>query len=197
MSEPGRSIMRIDISWLPALAATFMLVFARVGAMVMLLPALGEQNIPVRMKLAAAVLLTLIMLPLHQREFHIDMQSLGPLIVLMVQEILIGIVLGATARIAMAALQVAGSVIAQQMGLGFVTSVDPTQGEQGLLIGNFLTMLGVTLLFATDSHLIAALNDSYKIFAPGEAIATGDVASLATGAFAAAFKLGLQLSAPL
>jgi len=198
MSEPGRSIMRVDISWLPALAATFMLVFARVGAMVMLLPALGEQNIPVRMKLAAAVLLTLIMLPLHQREFHIDMQSLGPLIVLMVQEILIGIVLGATARIAMAALQVAGSVIAQQMGLGFVTSVDPTQGEQGLLIGNFLTMLGVTLLFATDSHhlLIAALNDSYKIFAPGEAIATGDVASLATGAFAAAFKLGLQLSAP-
>jgi len=131
MSEPGRSIMRIDISWLPALAATFMLVFARVGAMVMLLPALGEQNIPVRMKLAAAVLLTLIMLPLHQREFHIDMQSLGPLIVLMVQEILIGIVLGATARIAMAALQVAGSVIAQQMGLGFVTSVDRRKASRG------------------------------------------------------------------
>ena len=59
-------------------------------------------------------------------------------------------------------------------------------------------MLGVTLLFATDSHhlLIAALDDSYKIFAPGETIATGDVASLATSAFAAAFKLGLQISAP-
>ena len=190
--------MRIDISWLPQLDAAFILVFARVGAMVMVLPTLGEQNIPVRIKLAAAVLLTLIILPLHQQDFHIDMQSLSSLIVLMVQEILIGVVLGATAQVTMAALQVAGSIIAQQMGLGFVTSVDPTQGEQGLLVGNFLTMLGVTMLFATDSHhlLIAAINDSYKIFSPGEALASGDIAALATRAFAAAFKLGLQLAAP-
>jgi len=84
------------------------------------------------------------------------------------------------------------------MGLGFVTAVDPTQGQQGVLIGNFLTMLGVTLLFSTDSHhlVIEALSDSYKIFAPGELIPSGDVASLATRAFAAAFKIGLQLSAP-
>ncbi len=190
--------MRIDISWLPVLAAAFMLVFARVGAMVMLLPGLGETNIPVRVKLSIALLLTLILLPLHRQAYNIDMQSLASLLVLMLHEIIIGIVLGATARVTLAALQVAGSVIAQQMGLGFVTSVDPTQGEQGLLIGNFLTMLGVTLLFATDSHhlVIAALSESYSIFAPGETVATGDVASLATGAFAAAFKLGLQLSAP-
>ncbi len=190
--------MRIDISWLPQLAAAFMLVFARVGAMVMVLPTLGEQNIPVRIKLAATVLLTLIILPLHQQDFHIDMQSLSSLIVLMVQEILIGVVLGATAQVTMAALQVAGSIIAQQMGLGFVTSIDPTQGEQGLLVGNFLTMLGVTMLFATDSHhlLIAAINDSYKIFSPGEALASGDIAALATRAIAAAVRLGLQLAAP-
>jgi flagellar biosynthetic protein FliR len=48
--------MRIDISLLPVLAAAFMLVFARIGAMVMLLPALGESNIPVRIKLAIALL---------------------------------------------------------------------------------------------------------------------------------------------
>ena len=163
--------MRIDISLLPALAAAFMLVFARIGAMVMLLPGLGETNIPVRIKLAIALLLTLIILPLHRAAYHIDMSSIAPLLVLMVHEIIIGIVLGATARVTLSALQVAGSVIAQQMGLGFVTAVDPTQGQQGLLIGNFLTLLGMTLLFATDSHhlVIAALNDSYTIFSPGRA----------------------------
>jgi flagellar biosynthetic protein FliR len=100
--------------------------------------------------------------------------------------------------VTLSALQVAGSIIAQQMGLGFVTSVDPTQGQQGLLIGNFLTLLGVTMLFATDSHhlVIAALDDSYKVFAPGETMSSGDVASLATTAFTAAFRIGLQLSAP-
>jgi flagellar biosynthetic protein FliR len=190
--------MRIDVSYLPALAAAFMLAFARIGAMVMLMPGLGEANIPVRIKLSIALLLTLIMLPLHRQAYHVDMQSLTALLVMMLQEIFIGIVLGATARVTLGALQVAGSVIAQQMGLGFVTSVDPTQGQQGLLIGNFLTMLGITLLFATDSHhlVIAALNDSYAIFAPGETMASGDVAALATRAFAAAFKIGLQLSAP-
>ena len=160
--------MRIDISLLPALAATFMLVFARVGAMVMLLPGFGESNIPVRIKLGIALLLTLIILPLHRAAYHVDLTSMSSLGVLMVHEIVIGIVLGATARVTLSALSVAGSVIAQQLGLGFVTAVDPTQGQQGLIIGNFLTILGVTLLFATDSHylVIAALNESYRISRP-------------------------------
>jgi flagellar biosynthesis protein FliR len=190
--------MRVDISLLPALAATFMLVFARVGAMVMLMPGFGESNIPVRIKLGIALLLTLIILPLHRAAYQVDLTSMSSLGVLMVHEIVIGIVLGATARVTLSALAIAGSVIAQQLGLGFVTAVDPTQGQQGLLIGNFLTILGVTLLFATDSHhlVIAALNESYRIFSPGEVMSSGDVAALATRAFAAAFKIGMQLSAP-
>jgi len=190
--------MRIDISLLPILAAAFMLTFARVGAMVMLLPGLGETNIPVRIKLSVALLLALIILPLHRADYHIDMNSMAALLVLMIYEILIGVVLGATARVTLAALQVAGAVIAQQLGLGFVTTIDPTQGQQGVLIGNFLTLLGVTMLFATDSHhlVIAALNDSYSIFRPGEVVPSGDVAELATRAFTAAFKIGMQLAAP-
>jgi flagellar biosynthetic protein FliR len=190
--------MRIDVSLLPALGAAFMLAFARIGAMVMLLPGLGEIFIPVRVKLAIALLLTLIILPLHRAAYHVDMQSITPLAVLMVHEIIIGVVLGVTARVTLAALQVAGSIIAQQLGLGFVTSIDPTQGQQGALMGNFLTLLGIALLFATDTHylVIAALSDSYRIFSPGELMPSGDVAALATRAFAGAFKIGLQLSAP-
>jgi flagellar biosynthetic protein FliR len=190
--------MRIDISLLPALAAAFMLVFARVGAMVMLLPGFGEVNIPVRARLGIALALTLILLPLHRAAFHVDMGSVAPMAVLLVQEIVIGVVLGATARVTLSALAVAGSVIAQQLGLGFVTTVDPTQGQQGALIGNFLTVLALTLLFATDMHhlVIAALSESYRIFAPGELMSSADVASLATRAFATAFKIGIQLAAP-
>ena len=190
--------MRIDVSLLPALAAAFMLVFARIGAMVMLLPGLGESSIPVRVKLAIALLLTLVILPLHRAAYHVDMGSMAPLLVLMIHEIVIGVVLGATARVTLSALQVAGSVIAQQLGLGFVTAVDPTQGQQGILIGNFLTIIGITLLFATDMHhlVIAALTDSYTIFKPGELMSSGDVAMLATKTFTVAFKIGVQLSAP-
>jgi len=75
--------MHVDISLLPVLAATFMLVFARVGAMVMLLPGLGESNIPVRIKLAIALLLTLIILPLHRQAYQINMDSMVPLAVML------------------------------------------------------------------------------------------------------------------
>ena len=76
--------MRIDISLLPVLAAAFMLAFARIGAMVMLMPGLGEANIPVRIKLSIALLLTLIILPLHRSAYHIDMESMSALVVLMI-----------------------------------------------------------------------------------------------------------------
>ena len=157
-----------------------------------------REQYPGARQASIALLLTLILLPLHRSAYHVDMGSMASLTVLMLHEIVIGIVLGATARVTLSALQVAGSVIAQQLGLGFVTAVDPTQGQQGLLIGNFLTVLGLTLLFATDTHhlVIAALNESYRIFSPGELLSTGDVAALATRAFAEAFKIGLQLSAP-
>src|ERR1700722_6145709 len=122
--------------------------------MLMLLPGLGEQNISPRLRLTIALILATVLLPLHQRAYHIDTSALAPSMVLLVEEILIGAVLGLTARLTISALAVAGSVIAQQLGLGFVTTVDPTQGEQGVLIGNFLTMLGITLFFATNMHYL-------------------------------------------
>lgn len=190
--------MRIDISFLPALAAAFLLVFARVGTMVMLLPGLGEANMPVRIRLTIALILTAIILPLHRAAYTIDLQAMGPVLTLLFQEIIIGAVLGLTARLAISALQIAGSVVAQQLGLGFVTAVDPTQNQQGMLVGNFLAVLGVALIFATDLHhlVIAALNDSYRLFQPGEMPVVGDVAQLITRTIAAAFKIGIQLSAP-
>src|SRR6185312_14033186 len=85
-----------------------------------------------------------------------------------------------------------------QMGLGFVTAVDPTQGQQGMIVGNFLAVLGITLIFATDMHylVIAALNDSYILFRPGEVPILGDIAHVLTNTVSGAFRIGIQLSAP-
>jgi len=190
--------VQVDLSFLPALGAAFLLVFARTGTMLMLLPGLGEQSISARLRLTIALVLAAVLLPLHRAAYPIDTGALAPALVMLVEEILVGAVLGLTARLTISALEVAGSVIAQQLGLGFVTAVDPSQGEQGIIIGNFLTMLGITLFFATDMHhlVIAALNDSYTLFEPGEVPAVGDVAALVTKTASGAFRIGIQLSAP-
>jgi flagellar biosynthetic protein FliR len=190
--------MRVDISFLPALAAAFLLVFARIGMMVMMLPGIGEQTMPSRVRLGIALVLTAILLPAHQKAYTVNLNAIGPVLVLLFQEIVVGAVLGLTARLAVSALQVTGSVVAQQLGLGFVTAIDPTQNQQGLLVGNFLTVLGVALVFATDLHhlVIAALNDSYTIFQPGELPLMGDAAQHVTRIVATSFRIGIQLSAP-
>jgi flagellar biosynthesis protein FliR len=190
--------MHIDISFLPALAAAYLLTFARVGTLVMLLPGLGEMTVPTRVRLAVALVLTAILLPLHEKAYTIDLKALGPVLLMLAEEMLIGAVLGLTARLAISALQVAGSVVAQQLGLGFVTAIDPTQDQQGVLVGNFLTMLGIALIFATDLHhlVIAALNDSYTLFQPGELLSVGDMAQHITQVVTTAFRIGIQLSAP-
>jgi flagellar biosynthetic protein FliR len=190
--------MQIDVSFLPNFAAAFLLAFARIGTMVMLLPGLGELSIPPRVRLTLALVLTAVIMPLHRSAYQVDLQSFAPIVLLLGQEFLVGAVLGVLVRLTVAVLQIAGSVAAQQMGLGFVTAVDPTQGQQGMIVGNFLAVLGITLIFASDLHylIIAALNDSYALFRPGEIPVIGDVANLLSGTVASAFRIGIQLAAP-
>src|SRR6185295_12938167 len=130
--------MRIDVSFLPVFAASFLLSFARIGTMVMLLPGLGELTVSPRVRLTIALVLTAVILPLHRTDYQLDLRAFGPVVIALVEELLVGAVLGLVARLTIAALQVAGSVAAQQMGLGFVTAVDPTLGQQGMIVGNFL-----------------------------------------------------------
>jgi len=190
--------MQIDVSFLPTYAAVFMLCFARIGTMVMLLPGLGELTVSPRVRLTIALVLTAVIMPLHRGDYQLDLRSFWPVLLMLGQELLIGAVLGMLTRLTIASLQIAGSVVAQQMGLGFVTAVDPTQGQQGMIVGNFLGLLGITLIFATDLHhlVIAALNDSYVIFRPGEIPYLGDVAHALTNTVTTTFRVGIQLSAP-
>ena len=161
------SQMQIDLSFLPALGAAFILVFARIGAMVMLLPGLGE-DIPARVRLTIALILTLVLLPLHRAAYHSTCSRSRP-----------GGHAGARDHYrrragrygARHARGLAGGRLghrtAARAWLRHIGRSD--SGPAGRIVGNFLTLLGITLLFATDTHylVIAALNDSYKIFSAG------------------------------
>ena len=88
--------------------------------------------------------------------------------------------------------------MAQQLGLAFAMTVDPAMGGQQAAVGNFLTLLGLTLIFAFDLHhlAIAAIRDSYAFLPPTGIPGTGDAAALAIKAVGRDFALAVQLSAP-
>jgi flagellar biosynthesis protein FliR len=191
--------MTVNISFLPSLAAVFLLMFARLGTMAMLMPGLGERGIPVRVRLVIALVLTLVMLPLYRDTYSVTLDAgFAPILGVLIQEVLIGAVLGLTARLALSALLVAGTAIAYQLGLGFSMAVDPTQDQQSVIVSNFLAILGVALIFATDMHHLAigALDESYNLFKPGTVLPSGDVAELMVTTVSGAFRVGIQLAAP-
>jgi flagellar biosynthetic protein FliR len=191
--------MTISISFLPSLAAVFLLMFARLGTMAMLMPGLGERGVPVRIRLVVAVILTLLLMPVYRDAYAVNLASgFAPLIGVLIQEILIGAVLGLTGRLALSALAIAGTTIAYQLGLGFSMALDPSQDQQSVILSNFLTILGVALIFATDLHHVAigALDESYNLFRPGTMLPSGDVAELMITTVSGAFRVGIQLAAP-
>jgi flagellar biosynthetic protein FliR len=188
----------ITIELLPQTAFVFMLVFARLGSMVMLMPALGEVAVPAQIRVILALVLSAIMMPLVAGSYSAIPPTIPGLAMAVMSEVMIGIFIGMSAKLVMSALHVAGNIIALQTGLAFAQNVDPTQGTQGALISSFLSMLAVTLIFTTGLHhlLIAAMRDSYVLFHPGDVFPVGDFLALAVKMVSGAFVLGVQLASP-
>lgn len=192
--NPGR---QMQIAILPEISALFVLVFARVGTLVMLMPGIGERFILSRARLSLAFFVALVMLPMARSTITLPSEpaAVGGLLI---SEILIGLALGSCVRLLMGALQTAGLIVAQTMGLGFAMTVDPSGGMQNPSIGNFLSMLGITLILASDLHHVAlvAIHESYRLLPPGGFPDVGDVLGLAVKAMSRGFALAVQISAP-
>ena len=148
--------------------------------MIMLLPAIGEGGIPARVRLVLALAVTVALTPTVQHAYPQaaptgEMQ----LFLWVAQEATAGSDRRHVAHHHGRAEH--GRVpIATQTGLAYAQTVDPTQHEQGAVMGNFLSMLGAVLIFLTDMHHLAigAISGSYKMIPPGAALPTGDMAEL-------------------
>lgn len=186
------------IRLLPEFAALFVLVFARVGALVMFLPGLGEQTVPMRARLAFALLLTLLFMPVARPLITVDLARPEMIVGLLFTELSIGIMIGAAIRLSLSAMQTAGTIISQQIGLSFAAMFDPVTRAQSAAISTFLVLSATAMVFALDLHhlSIRAIHDSYALFAPGSLPATGDAAQLALRTAAGAFAIGVQMSLP-
>jgi flagellar biosynthetic protein FliR len=188
----------MTIRLLPEFAALFMLVMARVGALVMLMPGIGDRAIPPRARLALALLLTLMLVPLVRPMVSLAGLEPATLVGLALGEVLVGLMLGAALRVTLAAMQVAGVIVAQQMGLSVAATIDPASGSQNPSIATFLVLLATAMIFAMDLHHLAirGVVDSYRMITPGQLPATGDAAQFVARTFAGAFLVGVQISAP-
>lgn len=188
--------MTLDL--LPGLIFAFMLVFARIGAIFMLIPGVGEAFVPPRVRLALALAMSFAILPFVRDGLPALPGQPIELFLLIAGETMIGVFIGASAKLLISALHVAGMVVSFQSSLGFAQFYDPAQQSQSALISSFMTILGLLIIFAADLHLLMlrAAYDSYQLFPPAALPAVAGVAETAVRFVAGSFGLGLQISAP-
>lgn len=179
-------------------AFALFLVFARVGSALMLLPGFGESFVSPRVRLLIALSLTVVVTPVVGDKLPAAPDSPIAMFMMLGSEILVGLFLGALARMLLAALHIAGVIIGFQSSLANADLFDPINATQGSLIGAFLNILGVFLVFYSDLHhlMLLAIADSYTVFPPTALPSISAAAGTAVDTLARSFSLAMQIAAP-
>lgn len=183
---------------IPANLFAFLLVFARIGTAIMLMPAFGEIYVLPRVRLGIALAVSLVATPLVAHLLPPLPSAAIALFLVLAGEMAIGAFVGFIGRIMISALSVAGMVIAYQSSLANAFVMNPVAQEQGALTGAFLTVTGVLMIFVTDLHhlMLAGVVDSYTAFVPGVLPPVGDLADAVARLVSRSFLLAMQIAAP-
>lgn len=184
--------------FLPAGVFAILFVFARIGAAILALPGFGEAFVPARVRLGLAILVSIIIVPLVSAKIPQAPTAPFQLLILLFAEMVIGALIGLSAKIAMLSLQTAGSFIAFMTSLANAFFSNPASAQQSSIYSSLLGVIGIVAIFVTDMHHLAleALVESYIIFPPGNGFPAGDFASVFSDVIAESLIIAMKLAGP-
>lgn len=153
----------------------FMWPFIRIGAMFMAMPVVGTQSVPVRVRLVLTLTVTAAIAPQLNNLPLIDPLSLASWIIV-IQQFLIGLAMGFALQLMFTAVITSGQAIAQQMGLGFASMIDPSNGLQVPVVSQLYLLAVVLIFLLLNGHLmlIQIVSDSFKTLPIGQASMSPD-----------------------
>jgi flagellar biosynthetic protein FliR len=182
------------LDWAPA----FALVLARVGAVMALLPGLGESVAPAIVRIGLALSITILLLPEIQPMIP-PVPAAGLRMALMVTgEVMTGLWFGWVARMIVLALPICAQFIGFFIGLSSVLQPDPELGAQSGALGKLFEMAAPVSLLVTGLYRLPliALVGLFHLIPPGHMLPAADSTAIAIRAVGTGFSLALQLASP-
>ena len=157
-------MISVTTAQLHAWLAAFAWPFARILALVASAPVTGNPSLPANVKIGLGLLLTILVAPLAPPAPAIDPASADGLLIL-AQQVLIGLALGLVMHIVFHAAEMAGELIGLQMGLGFATLYDASVPGMIPVIGQYLGVVISLAFLAVDGHLLlmSTLVESFQV----------------------------------
>ncbi len=172
-------------------------VFVRIGAMIAVMPAFGDQPVPTRVRLVLAVMFSLIVAPAVAPDVPRMPQDVIGAATTLAPEVITGLFFGLMIRLFVLALQIAGAVAAQASSLtqifGGTAVVDPQPA-----IGHVLVVAGTALavILGLHVHLARYMIHSYALAPFSVPLSPAVVAEAGIARVGATFALGFSLAAP-
>ncbi|MBC3362565.1 flagellar biosynthetic protein FliR [Pseudomonas sp. SWRI154] len=165
------SMLELTDTQISTWVASFILPLFRVAAVLMSMPVFGTTLVPTRVRLYLALAITVVIAPGLPPMPPVNTLDLSALM-LVAEQILIGALMGFSLQLFFQAFVVAGQIISIQMGMAFASMIDPTNGVNTAVIGQFLTMLVTLLFLAMNGHLVVfeVLTESFTTMPVGSAM---------------------------
>lgn len=183
---------------LPAWAFAAVLLMSRAASACMLLPGIGEAELPASLRLGFALALVAVLLPAVEPLMPACPDNLLRAAAMIVAEVMTGLWLGWLTRLWLLALPLTGQIAASMSGLANVLQPDPMLGPQTPALARALALAAPVAILSSGLHVLplSALAGSYTLIAPGEMLPAVDTAQTVVSAAGAAFALSLRLAAP-
>lgn len=180
----------------PGAAAAAVLVGARVGGLLLVAPMFASRAVPMRLRSALLVLLTLL---LHPAAFAAGGMAVELSVAGVLRETLIGFAIGFGAAVFVGAAELAGEFLSIQIGLSGAAVLDPTSGHSLPVLGQLVQLFTLVLLLALDAHLLMldALAESFGYLPLGRPVELQAGLATLVGHGAVLFSLGLRFAAPV
>lgn len=177
--------------------ATLIFPLTRILALIASAPILGNRQVPGRVKIGLSVFLAIIIAPTIGEIPQIPVGSSQGLLI-MLQQIIIGVAMGLTMRLIFTAVDMAGELAGLQMGLGFASFYDPLNSSYTPIIARWLSMITGLAFLTLNGHLylLSAMAESFQTLPIGESLSAGGFYKVA-GWGASIFAYALQLSLPI
>lgn len=156
----------------PLYPITVLLVLFRFSALVGMTALFGRRLVSMRIRMAIAIALawfTVVRLPPEWSLYCEGITTLIPLVIAIVGEVLLGVALGLVCDMFFAILNVAGMIFGRESSLMMARMVDPTSGEEDVIVGTLFSILFSTLVLLWNGHLllIKFVVKSFEVLPPG------------------------------
>lgn len=177
----------------------FLLMFTRIGALIIFTPILGSIVVPNHAKVGLAFLITIIVYPLISFEFAEFPKGLFPYTAFIASEVLIGITIGFSVRLLLSSVQLAGTMIGFQMGFGIVNVIDPVSSLRVSIIAQFQNILALLIFLSINAHhlILNSIVTSFHLVPPLGFKFSGEIVNVFMNIVKDLFLISVKIAAPL